>query len=190
MTACTTQHKNGLLLQPVTHISFEVGHIDGRVVRRNAKTMNQPEDPFDLSRFLEAQDGVYERALNELQNGEKATHWMWFVFPQMIGLGSSPMACRYAIKSRAEAGAYLRHPVLGPRLTRCADELLKLDGKSAQEIMGSPDDIKLRSSMTLFAAIASSDSVFREVLDRFFDGRPDQRTLGILADEEDRDVST
>ena len=132
----------------------------------------------DLERFVRAQDGVYPTALAEISAGHKRSHWMWFVFPQLAGLGSSPTAQRYAIGGLAEARAYLDHPVLGPRLVECANALLKTSG-SAAEIFGYPDDLKLRSSMTLFARAADDAAPFQAVLDRFYDG-PDERTLELL----------
>jgi uncharacterized protein (DUF1810 family) len=130
----------------------------------------------DLERFVSAQDGVYPEALAELKAGRKRTHWMWFVFPQIAGLGASATAQRYAIASLDMARAYLAHPVLGPRLRECARTLLAIDGRSATDIFGYPDDLKLRSSMTLFARAADDPEVFEAVLDRYYDG-PDQRTL-------------
>jgi uncharacterized protein (DUF1810 family) len=132
-----------------------------------------------LDRFVEAQDGVYDDALAELSTGRKRTHWMWFIFPQIAGLGSSPTAQLYAIRSLDEARAYLAHPVLGPRLRACAEALLAVQGRSAREILGSPDDLKLRSSMTLFARAADDPDVFEAVLERYYDG-PDPRTLALL----------
>jgi uncharacterized protein (DUF1810 family) len=133
----------------------------------------------ELERFVQAQDGTYDRALAELRAGQKRSHWMWFVFPQIAGLGSSPTAQRYAIGDLAEARAYLAHPVLGPRLTECAEALLAVEGRSAEQILGYPDDLKLRSSMTLFAEAAGQgrDDLFRQVLDRYYDGEPDPATL-------------
>jgi len=137
-------------------------------------------DSFDLSRFLAAQDPIYPGALSEIRAGRKRTHWMWFVFPQAIGLGTSYTAQHYAIRSMDEARAYLAHPILGHRLRECAESLLRLRGKSASEIFGYPDDVKLRSSMTLFASVAEEDSVFEEVLERYFGGKPDSLTLGFI----------
>ena len=134
-------------------------------------------DPFHLERFVEAQVPIYEQALRELRAGCKRSHWMWFIFPQAAGLGHSPMAQHYAITSPDEAKAYLAHPLLGPRLHECAQTLLEVTGKSATEIMGTPDDLKLRSSATLFAAVSPEGSVFHQLLDRYFDGRPDPRTI-------------
>jgi uncharacterized protein (DUF1810 family) len=131
----------------------------------------------DLERFVDAQRGVYDDVLDELRAGRKASHWMWFVFPQLRGLGHSPTARYYGIASAAEARAYLAHPVLGPRLRECIERLLALEGRSAHAIFGSPDDLKLRSSLTLFGAV-SGDPLFGRALDRFFDGRPDPLTLG------------
>jgi uncharacterized protein (DUF1810 family) len=133
----------------------------------------------DLDRFLDAQDGVYDDALAELTAGRKRTHWMWFIFPQIAGLGFSPTAQLYAIDSLDEARAYLAHPVLGPRLRECAQALLTVQGRSAREILGYPDDLKLRSSMTLFARAADDPELFQAVLDRYYDG-PDPRTLKLL----------
>jgi uncharacterized protein (DUF1810 family) len=139
-------------------------------------------DPFQLSRFVSAQDGVYEDALREIREGRKCGHWMWFIFPQLDGLGRSPMAQHYAIQNLAEARAYLEHPVLGPRLRECARALLDVKGRSAAHIFGSPDDLKLRSSLTLFARAAGNPSIFEEALVAFFDGVPDARTLALLED--------
>jgi uncharacterized protein (DUF1810 family) len=142
----------------------------------------EPGDPYRLGRFMAAQDqgGTYQRALAELRAGQKAGHWMWFIFPQIDGLGSSAMARQYAISSSDEARAYLRHPVLGPRLAECAGALLGVRGKSAESILGPVDAMKLRSSMTLFAAAAPAEAAFRDVLDRYFGGIPDEATLSRL----------
>ena len=137
-------------------------------------------DPFDLQRFIDAQDALYEAALAELTVGAKRSHWMWFVFPQLEGLGVSAMAQRYAIRSLTEARAYLAHPVLGPRLRDCTDAVLAVRGRSARQIFGPPDDMKFRSSMTLFALATPEELRFQEALDRYFEGRPDARTLEIL----------
>ena len=139
-----------------------------------------PNDRFDLDRFVQAQQEVYPRALAELKLGRKCSHWMWFIFPQIDGLGYSSTAKFYAIKSKDEANAYLDHPLLGKRLRECAEALLKIEGKSAAEIFGYPDDLKLRSSLTLFSNVSPADSVFSRVLDRYFGGEPDQRTLELL----------
>ena len=135
----------------------------------------------DLTRFLEAQRETYATALSELRRGRKQSHWMWFIFPQIDGLGSSPPARHYAIKSRDEARAYLQHPVLGPRLLECAEAVLAIEARSAREIFGTPDDLKLRSSATLFAAVSPKGSMFERVLDKYFDGQPDQKTLSLLS---------
>ena len=137
-------------------------------------------DPWNLARFLEAQQGQYERALGEIRSGQKRSHWMWYVFPQFTGLGNSPTAVEYAIKSREEAKQYLAHPVLGRRLVECAEAVLQIDDRSAHEIFGSPDDLKLRSSATLFASVSPDGSVFHRVIDQYFDGRPDQRTIELI----------
>ncbi|MBN9523635.1 DUF1810 domain-containing protein [bacterium] len=138
-------------------------------------------DPHDLRRFLEAQAGDYERALAEVRGGRKRTHWMWYVFPQLAGLGSSPTAVRYAIRSAAEARAYLAHPVLGPRLVACAEAALAVEGRSATDVFGTPDDLKLRSCATLFAHVSPAGSVFDQLLAKYFGGEPDGETLRRLA---------
>ncbi|HTM01336.1 MAG TPA: DUF1810 domain-containing protein [Candidatus Omnitrophota bacterium] len=139
------------------------------------------DDPFELRRFVEAQQGVYETALAEIRGGRKETHWMWFVFPQLAGLGTSPISRRYAIRSAAEASAYLEHPVLGRRLRECAAAMNALPTSSAADVLGDVDAIKLRSSLTLFAHVPGAPAVFTEGLDKFFDGAPDPRTLQLLA---------
>ena len=139
-----------------------------------------PDDRFDLNRFVQAQEEIYPRALAEIKLGQKRSHWMWFIFPQIDGLGYSSTAKFYAIKSKDEAKAYLDHPLLGKRLIECVEALLEIEGKSAAEIFGYPDDLKLRSSLTLFANVSPADSVFSRVLDRYFGGEPDQRTLELL----------
>jgi uncharacterized protein (DUF1810 family) len=138
------------------------------------------EDPHDLERFVVAQAGVYDTALEEITRGCKRSHWMWFVFPQAAGLGSSGTSRRYAIRSLDEARAYLAHAVLGPRLTACAEAALAVDGRSAQEIFGWPDDLKLRSSATLFALVSAPGSVFHRVLEKYFGGQPDDKTVQLL----------
>jgi uncharacterized protein (DUF1810 family) len=134
-------------------------------------------DVNDLERFVTAQKDVYDDALAEIRAGRKRSHWMWFVFPQIAGLGHSATAQFYAIRDLAESRAYLRHPVLGPRLIECAQALLALTGKSAQEIFGYPDDVKLRSSMTLFELADPEQRVFGAVVDRYFEGKRDDRTI-------------
>jgi uncharacterized protein (DUF1810 family) len=137
-------------------------------------------DPFDLMRFVRAQDPVYRDIQAELTRGQKQSHWMWFVFPQVAGLGFSAMSQRYAIASRAEAKAYLAHPILGPRLVECTRLLLAVEGRTINTILGAPDDAKFRSSMTLFDAV-SEEPVFDEALARYFSGERDKATLDILA---------
>lgn len=141
--------------------------------------MQADADPFDLQRFVDAQHGSYRQALDEIHDGRKQTHWMWFVFPQLRGLGTSSMSQKYAISGPAEARAYLGHPLLGPRLMACFEAVLAAP-ESAGAMFGSPDDSKLRSCATLFAAIAPAEPVFRELLVRKFGGDPDQRTLQLL----------
>tara|TARA_R110002020_G_scaffold61951_13_gene166319 strand:- start:1157 stop:1588 length:432 start_codon:yes stop_codon:yes gene_type:complete len=140
----------------------------------------RPSNGFDLERFTQAQAPVYRQVLAELQQGAKRSHWMWFVFPQVEGLGSSSMAERYAIGSRAEAEAYLRHPVLGPRLVECTQLMLQHEGTSANAILGSPDDMKFRSCMTLFAAVSEKGSPFERALAVFYGGQRDEKTVARL----------
>ena len=137
-------------------------------------------DAFDLQRFVDAQAPVYQRVVAELRHGQKQSHWMWFIFPQLTGLGQSPMARRFAIRSREEAVAYLGHGVLGSRLRECTALVNAVEGHTIREILGSPDDLKFCSSMTLFGAV-SSDAVFAAAIAKFCGGRPDQRTLDLLA---------
>ena len=146
---------------------------------------DRPGDPHDLDRFVQAQRDDYDAALAEIRGGRKQSHWMWYVFPQLDGLGSSAMARRYAIRSLRETEAYLRHPVLGPRLTAIAEAALAVEGRSAREIFGAPDDMKLRSSATLFARASPDGSVFHRLLDRYFGGMPDGRTLALLGPDDD-----
>ena len=138
------------------------------------------DDPFGLQRFVAAQAPVYERVCTELSAGRKRSHWMWFIFPQIRGLGSSAMAQRYAITSLSEATAYLDHPVLGPRLRECTRLVNGVDGRSAHEIFGSPDDMKFHSSMTLFLRAGSNDELFRTALDKYFAGKLDPATIDRL----------
>jgi uncharacterized protein (DUF1810 family) len=138
-------------------------------------------DPYNLTRFVQAQEADYDQALTEIRAGAKRSHWMWYVFPQFVGLGSSPTSRNYAIKSREEAKAYLAHPILGPRLIECAEAALQIEGHSAVQIFGSPDDMKLRSSATLFAAVSSGGSVFHRLIDKYFDGKQDVRTLELIS---------
>ena len=138
------------------------------------------DDKFDLQRFVDAQAPVFETALGELRAGRKRTHWMWFTFPQVAGLGESAMAQRYALAGVAEARAYLDHPVLGPRLMACVAVLNAIDGRTAHEIFGSPDDLKFRSSLTLFLRAAPGDPTLQRALDAYFYGQPDPRTLAIV----------
>ncbi|HEY6901643.1 MAG TPA: DUF1810 domain-containing protein [Puia sp.] len=133
-----------------------------------------------LDRFLTAQTQDYAAALAEIRNGKKRTHWMWYIFPQIQGLGSSSNAVYYAIRDLHEAEAYLKHPTLGPRLIEISQALLALPGNNATQIMGTPDDLKLRSCMTLFAMVPQTDPVFQQVLDKFFMGKKDAKTLSII----------
>ena len=137
-------------------------------------------DPYDLNRFVEAQDGDYAVVLAELREGDKRGHWMWFIFPQIAGLGTSPMARRYAIQSRGEAAEYLAHPILGERLRECVEAMNSNEGSDAEEILGDIDSMKFRSSLTLFAQVADDPSVFEEALDKYYDGDQDPFTLDLL----------
>lgn len=139
------------------------------------------DDPFGLNRFVEAQEPVYEQVCAELRAGQKRGHWMWFIFPQLRGLGHSPTAQYFAIRSRDEAEAYLRHPVLGARLRECTALVNAVKGRGVSEIFGFPDDLKFRSSITLFAEVAPEESVFRQALEKYFEGEPDERTVELLA---------
>lgn len=141
------------------------------------------DHPFNLERFVDAQDsgGTYGQALSELQLGQKSSHWMWFIFPQLSGLGSSPTSVKYAISSLAEAQAYLKHDVLGPRLLECSLAVATHSGRTAVDILGRMDARKLHSSMTLFLRAAPGETVFKTVLSQFFDGEPDTATDALLA---------
>jgi uncharacterized protein (DUF1810 family) len=138
-------------------------------------------DSYNLTRFVQAQGRDYEQALAEIRAGDKRSHWMWYVFPQFKGLGSSQTSMHYAIKSAQEAVAYLAHPLLGPRLMECAASALQVADRSAFEIFGSPDDMKLRSSATLFASVSPEGSVFHRIIDKYFDGTRDVRTIELLS---------
>jgi uncharacterized protein (DUF1810 family) len=150
--------------------------------RTGGNSMNSIEayEVLHLDRFTAAQESIYDQVLTELRNGHKRSHWMWYIFPQLDGLGHSSTAKRYAIESVEEARRYLEHPVLGARLRECASALLDIEERTATEIFGYPDELKLRSSMTLFACISERDSVFVRVLDKFYQGRQDRKTLDLL----------
>ena len=137
-------------------------------------------DWHGLGRFAAAQERSFDAALAELRQGRKRTHWMWYVFPQLAGLGDSEMSRRYAIHTAEEARAYLAHPLLGPRLVACAEATLAVEGRTAHEIFGSPDELKLRSSATLFASVSPPGSVYERLLAKYFQGEPDPRTLELL----------
>ena len=138
------------------------------------------EDPHELRRFVRAQESDYERALSEIKSGRKRTHWMWYIFPQIDGLAFSSTSKHYAIKSLAEARAYLDHPILGPRLLECAEAVVGVEGRSATEIFGSPDDLKLRSCATLFACVLPPGSAFDRLLTTYYRGERDRTTLELL----------
>jgi uncharacterized protein (DUF1810 family) len=137
-------------------------------------------DPFNLQRFLDAQQPVFEQVCRELRSGHKTSHWMWFIFPQIQGLGHSAMSRKYAISSRAEAVAYLDHPVLGARLRECTELVNRVEGRNVHEIFGDPDDMKFHSCMSLFASVAVGDQVFKRALDKYFEAALDQATLSLL----------
>jgi len=139
-----------------------------------------PNDPYNLQRFLDAQHRIIEQACTELREGRKQSHWMWFIFPQLKGLGGSPMAIRYAISSLPEADAYLRHSILGPRLRQCTQLVLLINDRSIEQIFDDPDDLKFRSSMTLFASTVCEHQIFKDALQKYFVGKPDQMTLDRL----------
>jgi uncharacterized protein (DUF1810 family) len=138
-------------------------------------------DPYNLDRFVTAQAALYDAVVAELRVGRKRSHWMWFVFPQLAGLGRSATARHYAIGSLDEAAAYLAHPLLGARLRQCCALVAAVDGRSAHQIFGDPDDLKFHSSLTLFARAAPAEPLFRQCLDKYFDGAPDAGTLDLLA---------
>lgn len=142
--------------------------------------MPNTSDPFDLQRFVDEQDRVYDDVRAELRSGRKRTHWMWFVFPQIAGLGHSPMAQRYAISSLREAQAYLSHPILGLRLRECAQLVTRVEGRSARDILGPPDDMKFRSCLTLFAHATEDNQIFRDALQKYFGGEEDPLTVAML----------
>jgi uncharacterized protein (DUF1810 family) len=138
------------------------------------------DDPHDLQRFVDAQSAVYANVCEELRDGRKRTHWMWFIFPQIAGLGRSAMAARFAIASREEAQAYFAHPVLGPRLSECTRLVMQVEGRTVEQIFGYPDDLKFQSCMTLFAEVAPDSPLFRDALQKYFAGAPDDSTLDRL----------
>jgi len=144
------------------------------------RTSISAADPYDLARFVRAQERDYGKALSEIRDGRKRSHWMWYIFPQFDGLGVSSTSIHYAIKSVGEAEAYLRHPVLGPRLLEIAQAAVEVEGRSALAVFGTPDDMKLQSCATLFASVSPAGSVFQRLLDRYFGGEPDDKTLGLL----------
>jgi len=146
----------------------------------NSNELHSTEDPYDLRRFLQAQEKQYEQALSEIRSGRKRSHWIWYIFPQIDGLAFSSTSRHYAIKSIEEARAYLNHLVLGPRLRECAEAVMSVEGRSATEIFGSPDDLKLRSCATLFACASPPGSIFHRLLDRCYQGERDVKTLQLL----------
>jgi uncharacterized protein (DUF1810 family) len=148
------------------------------------------DDPHDLRRFVKAQESDYERALAEISSGKKRSHWMWYIFPQFAGLGFSSTSQHYAIKTLEEARAYLAHPTLGPRLLECAEAVVDLEGRSATQIFGSPDDLKLGSCATLFASVSPVGSVFHRLIEKYYAGAFDANTLRLLGIEAEVGEST
>jgi uncharacterized protein (DUF1810 family) len=138
------------------------------------------EDKYNLKRFVDAQSNIYERALNEIKNARKRSHWMWYIFPQYHGLGKSSISVKYAINSEDEAVSYVEHPFLGPRLKEITIELLSIENKTAYEVLGRPDDLKIKSSMTLFDCVQSETDIFASVLEKYFDGNRCSYTIGTL----------
>jgi uncharacterized protein (DUF1810 family) len=134
-------------------------------------------DPYDLQRFVDAQNPAFKQVCAELRAGQKQGHWMWFIFPQLRGLGHSQMAIKFALSSRDEAEEYLKHQVLGPRLRECTRLVILVDGRSIEQIFGYPDDLKFRSSMTLFASATSENQIFKEALEKYFAGKLDRLTI-------------
>jgi uncharacterized protein (DUF1810 family) len=145
----------------------------------NNETSKQSQD-FELIRFVNAQENIYPQVIAELRNGRKQSHWMWFIFPQIDGLGTSPTAKRYSIKSAEEAIAYLNHPLLGKRLLECFAILMEIQGKTAEEIFGYPDYLKLQSSVTLFSIVNPQEEIFAQVLEKYYKNKKDQRTIDLL----------
>jgi uncharacterized protein (DUF1810 family) len=139
-----------------------------------------PPDPFNLQRFVDAQEPVIDHVLAELRDGRKRSHWMWFIFPQIAGLGSSPIAQHYAISGRKEAETYLQHELLGPRLRQCTELVNQVAGRTLEEIFGYPDNLKFRSSVTLFASVDPNEQAFQVALEKFFAGKPDPATMALL----------
>jgi len=162
------------------YLAMKPGHAAWRGMAARSTGDVIMSDPYDLERFVAAQKPVMDEVRQELRQGRKQTHWMWFVFPQIAGLGHSPTARRYALRSLAEAGAFLEHPVLGPRLIECTAQVNAVEGRTVHDIFGSPDDMKFHSSMTLFHRARLQEDAFRITLDRYFDGREDLATLRIL----------
>ena len=169
-------------------VNYGAGNVPGSPASRRDVSGTGGPDPHDLARFVRAQEGVYEQALAELHAGRKRSHWMWFIFPQFDGLGASAMSRRYAIRSMDEAGAYLRHPSLGARLIECTEAVNELQGLSARQIFGTPDDRKFRSSMTLFELVSGPESPFTSALEKYFARERDARTIELvrLAADADR----
>ena len=170
----------------VARFPCQCGLLTGATVQSNATLTSGMTTELKLSRFVIAQDAVYDQVRRELGAGRKETHWIWFIFPQMTGLGFSPMSQRFGIASRAEARRYLAHPVLGPRLREGTQSMLALPEQNISSILGYPDDVKFRSSMTLFAAAAPEEPLFQAALEKFFGGTHDPLTIGLLRQNENQ----
>ena len=164
----------GLLLESGFFSYFSI------IINSNHEMNNESESHFDLNRFVTAQDGVYPKALLELRNGDKRGHWIWFILPQLAGLGKTATSSKYGIKDLDEAKAYLDHPLLGPRLLECCEALLAVEGKSALQIAGHPDVLKLRSCLTLFLRADPGQATFRQLLEKYYQGEEDPLTLKLL----------
>jgi uncharacterized protein (DUF1810 family) len=174
-------HSNGV---PARVMRFAIHAENGAPIDWNLPQVARMETAAKLTAFVAAQDAVYDQVRRELSSGRKETHWMWFIFPQMAGLGSSAMAQKFAIASAAEARSYLDHPVLGPRLRECTRLMLAVPGREISTILDYPDDLKFRSAMTLFATAAPTEAIFDEALQKFFDGQRDPATMRLISDAE------
>lgn len=151
-----------------------------KIILSETTQITHSDDPHNLDRFVRAQEDDYEQALAEIKSGRKKSHWMWYIFPQLDGLAFSSTSRLYSIKNLEEAQAYVAHPILGPRLAACTQAVLEIEGRSAQEIFGFTDALKLRSCATLFAQVTARDSVFQQLLDKYFDGLADTKTIELL----------
>lgn len=170
---------------PVSAAVATLSYQPAEVNMIHSNDSHSTDDPYDLNRFVQAQENDYAQALLEIKSGRKHSHWIWYIFPQIDGLAFSSTSKFYAIKSIAEAKAYLAHPLLGPRLMECTEAVVRVEGRSASEIFGSPDDMKVRSCATLFASVSPPGSVFDRLLKKFYPNGPDSKTLQILGIDDD-----